>query len=175
MSGDQLAMLKGESAAGRLLANRYRDYLPRVLNYISLRVGDEDLAQDLAAAVFERAVAQVYTLRSEEALGAWLFRIARHTVADHYRRQRPTLSLEDVSDEPGHDPSPESQVLQADEVATLLDGLATLSEREQEIIRLRFVAGLRNREVAQLLGLTGTNAAVILFRALRKLRQVIGE
>lgn len=166
---------RGKDIRRRDLVERYKEYLPRVLNYIRLWVDDEDVAQDLTAAVFERAVAQLHTLRSEEAFGAWLFRIARHIVVDYYRRHRTNLPLDEVVDEPSPDPSPEAQVLQADEVARLLDALATLSAREQEIIRLRFVAGLKNREIAELLGLTETNVAVILFRALRKLRQVIGE
>ena len=58
----------------------YRQYLPRILNYIRLRVDGEDLAQDLTSAVFERAISRQHTLRKPEAFGAWLFRIAINEV-----------------------------------------------------------------------------------------------
>ncbi len=151
------------------LARNYREYLPRVLHYIRLRVGDEDLAQDLTATVFERAVARIDSLRSEDAFPAWLFRIAHNTVVEYFRRNRPLMPLH-----PGlsaSDPLPEARVLATSEVEALLRALAVLSEREQEIVRLRFVAELRNREVAVITGLTENHVAVILYRALRRLRQ----
>jgi RNA polymerase sigma-70 factor (ECF subfamily) len=143
--------------------------LPRVLNYIRLRVGDEDLAQDLTATVFERAVARIDTLRSEGAFAAWLFRIAHNTVVEHYRRRQPLVPL--GADLGAPDPAPEARVLAASEVEALVRALGMLPEREQEIIRLRFVAELRNREIAEITGLTETHVAVILYRALRRLRQ----
>ncbi len=49
--------------------------------------------------------------------------------------------------------------------------LADLSDREREAIGLRFVAGLRNGEIALVLGTSEGNVAKILHRALRKLRE----
>jgi RNA polymerase sigma factor (sigma-70 family) len=151
------------------LARNYREYLPKVLNYIRLRVGNEELAQDLTATVFERAVARIDTLRSEDAFAAWLFRIAHNTVIEYYRRPQPEVPLSPALTAP--DPSPEARALAVSELEALVRALSTLPEREQEIIRLRFVAGLKNREIAGVTGLTETNVAVILFRTLRKLRQ----
>ena len=151
-------------------ADLYREYLPRILNYVRLRVGDEDLAQDLTAAVFERAVAKQHTLRQREAFGGWLFRIARNTVAGHYRRHRPTVSLEQAGDQPAADPSPSEAMMRLEELDRLQASLATLSEREQEIIRLKFVGGLGNKEIASVMRLRAGHVAVLLYRALRKLR-----
>ncbi len=53
--------------------------------------------------------------------------------------------------------------------------LATLPEREQEIIRLKFGGGLGNQEIAKVMRLRAGNVAVILFRALRKLRARLEE
>lgn len=148
----------------------YRQYLPRILNYVRLRVNDEDLAQDLAAAAFERAVSRQHTLRRREAFGAWLFQIARTTIAGHYRRQRPTVALDLVDEPPAAGDSPSEALLQREELARLRVALASLSEREQEIIRLKFGGGLGNQEIAQVLRLKASHVAVILYRALRKLR-----
>jgi RNA polymerase sigma-70 factor (ECF subfamily) len=152
-------------------AELYRQYLPRILNYIRLRVDGEDLAQDLTAEVFERAVARQHTLRRRGAFGAWLFRIARNVVAGYYRKRRPTMSLEWAGEQPASDPSPPEAVMRLEELARLQRALATLSEREREIIRLKFGGGLGNTEIAQVTRLRAGHVAVILYRALRKLRK----
>jgi RNA polymerase sigma-70 factor (ECF subfamily) len=158
-------------------AEQYREYLPRVLNYVRLRVSGEDLAQELTAQTFERALSRLHTLRDREAFGGWLFAIARSIVAGHYRRRRPTVSLDQIGDpsvlDPGAEPGPETQVVASQEVAALKEALKLLSEREQEIIRLRFVAGVTNRAIGKMMGLREGNVAVILFRALRKLRRTL--
>ncbi len=165
----------GASAEQKSWAELYREYLPRILNYIRLRVDGEDLAQDLTAAVFERAVAKQHTLRKRKAFGAWLFRIARNTVAGYYRRRRPTVPLEWAGDQPTGDPSPPEAMMRREEVERLRAVLGTLSEREQEIIRLRFAAGLGNQEIAEIVRLRPGHVAVIVFRALRKLQARLGE
>lgn len=151
-------------------AELYRQYLPRILNYVRLRVSDQDLAQDLTAAVFERAVAKQHTLRRPEAFGAWLFRIARNVVAGHYRGRRSTVPLEQIDEQRASDASPPEVVMRREELAHLREVLATLSKREQEIIHLKFGGGLGNQEIAEVVRLSAGHVAVILFRALRKLR-----
>jgi RNA polymerase sigma-70 factor (ECF subfamily) len=148
----------------------YRQYLPRILNYVRMRVEGEALAQDLTAEVFERAVSRQHTLRRPEAFGAWLFRIARNVVAGHYRKRRPSTSLDLVGDLVAPEPSPREVLIRQEELARMREALATLSEREQEIIRLRFAGGLGNQEVAKVLRLRPGHVAVLLYRALRKLR-----
>lgn len=153
----------------------YRQYLPRILNYVRLRVDGEDLAQDLTATVFERAVAKQHTLRRRDAFGAWLFRIARNTVAEYYRQRRPVVSLDQSHDLPAPDLSPVEAAMRREEVERLQAALATLSEREQEIVRLKFGGGLGNQEIAGVMRLRAGNVAVILYRALRKLRARLEE
>jgi RNA polymerase sigma-70 factor (ECF subfamily) len=156
-------------------AELYRQYLPRILNYVRLRVDGEDLAQDLTAEVFERAVSRQHSLRRREAFGAWIFRIARNTVAGYYRGRRPTIPLDQAAAQVASEPSPAEAVMRLEELARLRAALATLSEREQEIIRLKFGAGVGNKEIAQILRLRAGHVAVILYRALRKLRARLEE
>ena len=168
----------GQGDLGDFFAEQYGEYLPRVLNYVRLRVDSEDLAQELTAQTFERALSRLHTLRDRGAFGGWLFRIARSIVAGHYRRRRPVVSLENVGEhaavETAAEPGPEAQIVASQEVEALKEALHHLAEREQEIIRLRFVAGLTNRAIARVMGLREGNVAVILFRALRKLRGTLG-
>ncbi|MFQ5611782.1 MAG: RNA polymerase sigma factor [Anaerolineae bacterium] len=155
-------------------AARYRTFLPKILGYIRLRVGgDEALAQDLTAQTFERAWAQRHTLRTEAAFPAWLFRIAHNEVAAHYRQQRKTLPL--PGSLPAGTPSPEAGLVQLETEQRLQRLVQDLPEREQAIIGLKFVAGLTNRQIAPILGLSEGNVAVILHRTLRKLKRQLDD
>ena len=140
-----------------------------------LRVDDEALAQDLTAATFEQALAHLDQLRSPEAFGGWLFRIARNELAGHYRRHRMHVPLEAVADQPNDAPSVEAQAERNEELARMLAAVRTLPEREQEIIGLKFLGGLNNRQIGQAMGLRAGHVAVILYRALRRLRDLLEE
>ena len=157
------------------ISDLYRQYLPRILNYVRMRVDGEDLAQDLTAAVFERALSRQHTLRKQEAFAAWLFRIARTTVAGHYRQRRPTVPLDLAESQEAPDPSPPEVLMRRQEYERVRRALSALSEREQETIRLKFGGGLGNKEIAQVLRLRAGHVAVILYRALRKLRAHLEE
>jgi RNA polymerase sigma-70 factor, ECF subfamily len=162
--------------SGDEIAELYGEYLPRILNYVRLRVDGEGLAEDLTAAVFERALSKQHTLRKREAFGAWLFRIAHNVVAGYYRQRRPTLPLEWVAHRAAEgQPSPEEAAIRGEEVRRLRAAIATLPEREQEIVRLKFGAGLGNQEIAQIMRLTPGHVAVLVFRALQKLRAELEE
>ena len=52
----------------------------------------------------------------------------------------------------------------------LLAALARLSDRERDLIGLKFAAGLTNRHIAKLADLRESNVGVILYRAMRRLR-----
>jgi RNA polymerase sigma-70 factor (ECF subfamily) len=160
---------------GNDYADLYRQYLPRIHNYVRLRVDSEALAQDLTAEAFERAVARQQTLRNPKAFGAWLFRIARNVVAGYYRGRKPTVALEAAAEQRAPGRSPVEEVQHREELARMRAALATLSEREQEIIRLKFGGGLGNQEIGKVMRLRAGNVAVILFRALRKLRSRMEE
>jgi len=121
----------------------------------------------------ERAVSRQHTLRRREAFGAWLFSIARTTVAGHYRSRRPAVSLEQATAQPAPDPAPPEAVMRREELDRLRMALCGLAEREQEIIRLKFGGALGNQEIGQVLGLKAGHVAVILYRTLHRLRDLL--
>jgi RNA polymerase sigma-70 factor (ECF subfamily) len=80
-------------------------------------------------------------------------RIARNTVISHYRRRgrRREAPLENDGDAPeliSDGPGLEKGVLDAERWAQIRRGLCTLSQREQDIIALKFGSGLTNRTIA---------------------------
>jgi len=84
------ATLAGEEAAGDALARRY---YPRVLAYLTHRLGDQDQARDLAQDAFYSAFRALHQLRTPRLFAAWLYRIVATTVAAAARRERRELPL----------------------------------------------------------------------------------
>lgn len=161
----------GAEADAQAFAALYDAQFERLYRFLRYRVDDPALAEDLAAEVFSRAWATRGTLRTPDAAVGWLFTTARRLVADRYRRGTDVLPLDAVP--PGRLPgtaAPEEGVLRAEREALVRRYVGELGERERAIVELRFVAGLRNREIAPVVGLSEGNVAKILHRTLRRLR-----
>ena len=154
----------------------YQQYYPRILAYFRFRVGKGDVAEDLTSLVFERALTHIADLHVPEAAVAWLFRIAQNCAHDYFRRQRPEVSLEElvIAEQP-RERSLEEQVLADEERRNLLAHVSHLPEREQEIIGLKFVAHLTNRQIAHVLNIPEGTVGSLLYRVLSKLRNALHE
>ncbi len=167
------------AAARRLddFAEKYRQYFPRVFAYVYGRVHNAQVAEDLASDIFERAFLKADSLRNDEAYSTWLFTIARNVVISYGRRQgRESVVDPDVlkAIAPGRE-SVEGDILLREEIATIAQLLRGFPQREQDIVALKFDAELSNAQIAQIMGLSEANVRVILFRTLRKLRELMKE
>jgi RNA polymerase sigma-70 factor (ECF subfamily) len=174
---NELVLVARATAEPAAFATIYDHYFPRVYNYVRYRVGDAETADDLTAQVFERTLVNIGRYRPERApFAAWLFAIARNAVSDHLRaqRRRRWLSLEVLRDRASAEPQPEGVAIRNETHAELLAAVARLSDRERDLIAFKFAAGLTNRRMAEITGLSESNVGVILYRAVRRLRAELG-
>jgi RNA polymerase sigma-70 factor (ECF subfamily) len=157
----------------------YSEYLPRVFNYVSYRVGDQKAAEDITAEVFERALKHLHTYRADRgAFSTWLFKIARNLISNHLRTQRrrpEALSLETYPAIAVSSPSAEQATIEAERLRQVQASLKRLPEREQEIVALKFGFGLGNGEIARLMHLNPNHVGVLLHRALHMLRLTLDQ
>jgi RNA polymerase sigma-70 factor, ECF subfamily len=151
----------------------YRSSRDDIFAYVATLLGDRAAAEDITALAFERAYRRRMTFdrrRGEER--AWLFGIARNAALDELRRRKRLASLtvdpEDVSEsETGDDEGAEVALRRT----AVRAALAELAPRDREVIALKFHAGLRNTELAKVLGVSETAAGTLLYRAMEKLRK----
>ncbi len=156
----------------------YEFYFPRVYNYVRYRVHDPQIADDLTAQIFERTLANMQRYHANQSpFGAWLFSIARNITNDHFRAQkrRRWFSIDNLFNHPATDPPPEHALADNDQKQQLLWAVSRLSERERDIIGLKFAAQMNNRQIAVILHLSEHNVATILYRSIRHLRLILKE
>jgi RNA polymerase sigma-70 factor (ECF subfamily) len=153
----------------------YRRYFPRLFAYIYARVGNVHLTEDLVADVFERAFAKADSLRNKDAYSTWLFTIARNAIISNARKHsRETIVDPDVMrDMAPATTSIETEVLAREEQGDVARLVRGFPQREQDIISLKFDAELTNHQIAEIMDLTEPNVRVIIFRTLRKLRDLM--
>lgn len=160
-------------------AKAYATYYSRIFAYIYSRLNSVEVAKDLTAAVFEKAYAKGCGLRDQQAFPAWLFMIARNTVAGYFRqRRRDHRYWEEIKgsflgrttvDEPSE------RAIHDETAARVMAFVRRLSPREQELLALKFEGELSNGEIARVMGMSPVNVRVSLFRALAKLRDKMKE
>ena len=102
---------------------------------------------------------------------AWLFTVTRNRITDFFRRSRRWQSMHpaDLSSNPPD--SPLETLLGKDREMELQSLIHNLSPREKELIKLKYSSDLSYREISRITGLSVSNVGVILFTALKKMRQ----
>jgi len=169
----------GDGAAFGLLYDRYFD---TVFRFVYFRVGNRQLAEDLTADTFLRALKRIssFTWQGRD-LGAWLVTIARNLVADHFKsgRYRLEVTTGDVldADRPDRGPegSPEAAVIDHITNVDLLKAVKQLNPEQQECIVLRFLHGFSVAETAQAMGKNEGAIKALQYRAVRALARLLPE
>jgi len=172
---ERLLVARAQSGDREAFGELYRRYLPPVLRFVSFRVASKDDAEDLAALVFFRAWKGLSGYREKEAgFRAWVYRIARNSVIDHYRTAKWHASL----DEPSVAAISAATQDEAESLVTaeqVRAGLSRLPEEQQTVLVLRFVEGLSHAEVAEAVGKSEGACRMVQLRALQALARAMGE
>jgi RNA polymerase sigma-70 factor (ECF subfamily) len=166
---DEDLLVEAARSDPEAFAALYRHYLTPVYRYLLRRSNNEHDAEDLTAQVFTEALEGLLShhYRAGGCFAAWLFTIARRRLVDFYR-QPPAAILEDP-------PAPESGLLveleRGEDTQQLVHLLDKLDDERQELLRLRFSAGLSFAEIGLLEGRSEAAVKMALYRTLDFLRE----
>jgi RNA polymerase sigma-70 factor (ECF subfamily) len=172
-SADELALL---TAAHKLdahaLGQIHDRYYPELYRYALYRVGDPATAEDITSEIFVRFLEALHRQKApQNTLRGWLFGVAAHLVADHFRR-KPVADLDDAF--PASD-SPAAEAEERIRQQSVRAVLKHLTDEQQQVLALRFGNGFSVEETATAMSKSVTAVKALQFRALGTLRQKLGE
>lgn len=144
----------------------------RFLAFLERRTGDRALAEDLLQEAFVRGLDRLETLRSDESVVAWFYRMLRNAVVDHHRRRGAAeRSLAALAREL------ESEAKESElelEICACVGELArTLKPEYADALRSVELDGVTVKKYAAERGISASNAGVRVFRAREALRRQV--
>ena len=150
-------------------------------------VRDAAEADEAVQDAFVKAYSHLSTFREELPFEVWFTRILINGCLDRIkarnRRERWITSMPDgpggerdfAERTPGRGPTPEDVLLARERRKRLADAIAKLPNRQRAVLMLSHYEGCTSREVSAMTGLNESTVRVHLFRAVRKLRSLLGE
>lgn len=171
----QAAAAGDREAFGRI----YGAYHDSVFKFIYFRTSHRQLAEDLTADTFVRALNRIdsFTWQGRD-LGAWLITIARNLVADHYKSGR--YRLEVLTGEVLAGDHAEFTIDGVDEAVVdyltnveVMAALKTLGAEQRECLVLRFLLGFSVEETAQAMGKNEGAIKALQYRATRAMTRAL--
>lgn len=170
----------------------YDRYLDVVFRFTYFRVGVRQLAEDLTAETFIRALRRIGSFEWQgRDFAAWLVTIARNLVCDHFKsgRHRFDYLIPEVGDAPGgqwgeahimfasadHVPSPEDGAANHLRNVALLTAVKQLNPEQQECVVLRFLHDFTVAETAQAMGKNEGAIKALQYRAIRSLNRLLPD
>lgn len=159
------AAQKDPAAFGKL----YDCYVQPIYRYVLSRVGTTPAAEDITSQTFMSAYEALGRYRERGQFSAWLFRIARSKLNDHFRQSRREVGFEAVGEILEREDAL-GVLIRAEELSRIRFIINHLNEEEQELIRLRYVADLSFVEIAELLGRREDAVKKSVYRLLARLK-----
>jgi RNA polymerase sigma factor (sigma-70 family) len=147
--------------------------LEAVYAYMRYRVAGAEIAEELTHTTFLKARERLRSFDRERGeMSHWIFGIARHVVTDYLRARRRwvLIPIDYLAERSSRDVSPEQDLSNAETRQRLAVALRRLRNRDRDVLGMRFGAGLTNREIAGVTGFSERHVAVIVRRALARLR-----
>ncbi len=154
------------------LAEIYRTYAADLQHFISKKVGDPTVAEDLTSTVFLKALRWLREDQSDDRVRGWLYATARTTIVDHWQEQGKSEmhSLSGLEEQLHFRDDTASANQQVERRVQHL--LSLLPERDRHVLTLHYLEGYNATEIARALGTSAGHIRVLHLRALRRAAQV---
>jgi len=163
---DERALVEAARRDPSKFGELYELHFELVYAYIARRVRDRDVAEDLTADVFQKALANLGTFEWRGApFASWLIRIAANAVADRSKRAARETG------NPLAEPAAEPDMAAVEDQARLFRFVEELPAEQKRVIYGRFVEQHSIREIAQQLGKSEGAVKQLQFRAVQNLRE----
>ncbi len=153
----------------------YELYFAPIFRYIYMRTKIKDEAEDLTQEVFLKVFKSISAFQEKnQSPLAYFFTIARNIVIDHWRKKKEILIDEEIANKiPDDKRSPQDLIEQNETAVAIRQAIGNLTEEQQDVIIMKFINDLSNREIAKLLGKSEEAIRQLQYRALKTLREYL--
>lgn len=144
----------------------YERSAPKLFAYLLRVSGGRSLAEDILQESFCRFLQSKLPPMNDAAQRSYLFRIASNVLRDRWRRHREDAVPENLAEPTSGPPQLERQL-------DLRQAFGHLKLRERQLLWLAYVEGSNHNEIAGITGLRPASVRLLLFRARRRLADLI--
>lgn len=174
-------MIKPDSLIDRLhrwdelaLTEVYDTFAPALYRYAYRLLGHQPTAQEIVADTFFRFLTALKKGSGpKENISAWLYRVAHNLVVDYYRRSPPEEPVPIDSVQLFAPDGSADRIMEQEKATYLRQAMWKLTTAQQQVIALRFLEGLSNEEVANIMSKTVGSVKALQHRALASLRRIL--
>ncbi len=152
------------------ISNYYTQHRDEIVHYITMRIADACEAQDMVQDIFLRLL-RGHQLITPQTLPNLVFTMARHSVADYFRRRRVHEEYEHYLKNSDSNEEMESVISASQLMERMEHSLARLPEACGQIYRLHIYDGLKVSDIAQQLDLPYKQVENRLGQARKHVRQ----
>lgn len=156
-----------------------KNYIKLVYFFAKKSMSNQEDIDDIVQETFLKAMKSYdrFAFKSEGELKSWLLTICRHLIADFFRSNKKTVSIEknniELFDDSDVEDLLDAQITKANDIAKVKKELKNLAPSEQEIIRLRITEEMEFKDIAMALGSKEPAVKMRFYRALIKLKQAL--
>lgn len=149
----------------------YDKYIKKIYNYIYYKTYHRETAQDLTSQTFIKALDKINTYDlNQSSFSAWLYKIAYHTIVDHYRSQKFEMDIDDVWGL-SNDNDLALDLDNKEQLEQVRKYLQKIKPEHREVLILRLWQEMSYAEISEITGLSESNCKVIFSRTIAKLRK----
>jgi len=154
----------------------YEKYIAPIFRFIYFRVKNHQEAEDLTQTVFLKAWKSIGKYKKQNnPFSSWLYAIARNTIIDYWKKKKELNLDEGVSDILDSGSNVLQEIENESDFQQIMESIDILTEEQQEIIILKFIEDLSNKEISEILGKNEDAVRQIQSRALKSLKNILEE
>lgn len=162
----------GDANAFEVIYNRYVD---KIYRFVYFRINEKDMVDDLTNEIFLKTWRQIRDNKKIDNLKAYLYKITRNLIIDHYRTRREQIDIEKVPHLVDDGQDLVSEINLTDDLEYLKKKIKNLRTDYREVLIFRYIEDLTIAEIAEILDKTEGAVKVMTHRAINKLKEIYDQ
>ncbi len=153
----------------------YKAYFKDVYLYMIRLSGNEDIAEEITADTFFKALKSIDSFRGDCDVRVWLCQIAKNSYYSYLKKNKKAVCTQDSLPEPADKSSIVDEITKRDEARLIGKILHTIDEPYKEVFMWRVYADMSFKEIGQIFSKSENWACVTYHRAKKIIRKRLEE